>query len=126
MRAHYNSIANLLLYNTYTGVKKHARAVRANACKQICGHTQGMCSHTRSPITLHLVCDLIRCIDNLPVSGTLIISRVVCTAAPPSRWLGTQTSIRSTRKSEQNKKRRVLEIASDGGHDRIFKSPLAQ
>lgn len=116
MRVHYNIIANLLLYNTYTGVNKHAQGLCVQMHVSRSVDTQGMCSHTQSPITLHLVCDLIRCIDNLSVSGTLIISRVVCSAAPPPRWLGTQTSIRSTRRNEQNKKWRNLEIGSDSGY----------
>lgn len=53
----------------------------------------------QTTITLHLVCDLIQRIDNLPVSGTRATDRfqgiLFCTADPP-RWLGTQTSIRST------------------------------
>lgn len=46
---------------------------------------------TQTPITLHLVCDLIQCIDNLPVSGTQPTDRFqgasLCAALPP-RWAG--------------------------------------
>ncbi len=71
---------------------------------------------TQTPITLHLVCDLIQCIDNLPVSGTQPTDRFqgapLC-AAPPPRWLGTQTSIRSTGR-EERKGRRDFGRAPDG------------
>lgn len=74
---------------------------------------------TQTPITLHLVCDLIQCIDNLPVSGTQPTDHfqgTLLSAAPPPRWLGTQTSIRSTRRKEENKGRRDVDRAPDGVH----------
>lgn len=83
---------------------------------------------TKTPITLHLVCDLIQCIDNLPVSGTQPTDHfhgTLLSAAPPPRWLGTQTSIQSTRRKEKSKWRRDLERAPDGVHWHTLQSPLA-
>lgn len=82
----------------------------------------------QTPITLHLVCDLIQCIDNLPVSGTQPTDRfqgaLLCGALPP-RWLGTQTSIRSTRREEERKGRRDLrERDPNGVHWHTLQSPL--
>lgn len=88
-----------------THVHACARTHTQRKERDMYSHTHTHTTHlTLTPITLHLVCDLIRCIDNLSVSGTQPTDRFQGTplcAAPPPRWLGTQTSIRSTRREEE-------------------------
>lgn len=123
----HHSQSFFLLHNTYTGVNTHThthtRTVHASASKKICAdiHIQEKGKHepthtqinlTQTPITLHLVCDLIQCIDNLPVTGTQPTDHfqgTLLSAAPPPRWLGTQTSIRNTIRNKENKERRDAE-----------------
>lgn len=110
--------------HTYTHKKKKRKKRRVQSHSHT--HTTNL---TQTPITLHLVCDLIQCIDNLPVSGTQPTDHfqgTLLSAAPPPRWLGTQTSIRSTRRKEENKGRRDVDRAPDGVHWHTLQSPHAQ